>query len=249
MGLESSGERRYIRRLRVHGAQTARAWPFTSVYNRAKWISGTYDQFNWSHRRQAFLAIARYCELNELTSGYYFEFGSYLARTFRLAYDAFARLYDFKYVAFDSFEGLPDVTGIDVHGKLWYRGKMRTSEESFVRICRQHGLPVDRFRTVRGYYEDSLTTALRDELAPMKAVVIYIDCDLYASAVPVLRFIRDFLQVGTVIVFDDWFLFYGDPWRGERRAFSEFCSENVAARFEPFYENHELKSYVYLGES
>lgn len=166
-----------------------------------------------------------------------------------MAYDAFSHLYDFTYVAFDSFEGLPEVEGIDVHGGLWYRGKMRTSEESFVRMCREHGLPMNKLRTVKGFYKDSLTTALRDELAPLKAAVVYIDCDLYASTVPVLGFVRDFLQPGTVLIFDDWFLFYGEPDRGERRAFREFCAANPKARFEPFFSNHELQAFIYLGQS
>jgi len=167
-----------------------------------------------------------------------------------MAYDAFSHLYDFTYVAFDSFEGLPEVEGIDVHSGLWYRGKMCTSEESFVKMCLAHGLPRNRLRTVKGFYEDSLTTALRDELAPLKAAVVYIDCDLYASTIPVLRFIRDFLQPGTVLIFDDWFLFYGDPERGERRAFKEFCAANPrAARFEPFFSTQELQAFIYLGES
>ena len=62
-----------------------------------------------------------------------------------------------------------------------------------------------------------------------------------------LKFARDFFQVGTSIVFDDWFCFYGDPDRGERRAFREFCEANPALLVEEFVRNDEQMSFVCLG--
>jgi O-methyltransferase len=79
-------------------------------------------------------------------------------------------------------------------------------------------------------------------------VLIYVDCDLYSSTVPVLRFCKDFLQLGTVIVFDDWFCFYGDPDRGERRAWAEFCQANPDLRFVNFISTNETQAFIYLGE-
>ena len=34
-----------------------------------------------------------------------------------------------------------------------------------------------------------------------------VDCDLYQSTVPVLAFLADLLQDGTVVLFDDWYCF------------------------------------------
>lgn len=249
MTFEARAERRYIRRLKVDSRFNSFCWPFTAAWTRRRWMRNTYDQFNWSLRRGVLLAIARFCDLNGLTNGYYFEFGCHRARTFRLAYDAFNPLYDFTYVAFDSFAGLPDVKGTDVHGDLWYRGQMKTSEAEFKRICKRHGIPVRKYRTVKGFYADTLTHELAAELAPLRAAVVYIDCDLYASTVPVLNFVKDFLQPGTVIIFDDWFLYFGDPNRGERRAFREFRAANPRLHFEPFLGNHEHQGFVYIGEA
>jgi O-methyltransferase len=36
------------------------------------------------------------------------------------------------------------------------------------------------------------------------------------------------LQTGTVIAFDDWFCFKGDPGKGEQRAFREWLEKNSA---------------------
>jgi O-methyltransferase len=48
--------------------------------------------------------------------------------------------------------------------------------------------------------------------------VIWVDCDLYESTVPVLDFITEYIQDGTVIIFDDWYSFRADPDRGEQKA-------------------------------
>lgn len=86
----------------------------------------------------------------------------------------------------------------------------------------RHGIPRDKLITVKGFYSESLDEETKRRLQPGKAAVIYVDCDLYESTVPVLNFIKDFLQKGTIVVFDDWNCFLGDPDRGERRAFREF---------------------------
>jgi O-methyltransferase len=247
--LGARGERRYIKKLNADGRRRAFCWPFTAAWTHQCWTDSIYAQFNWSVRRSVLLGISRFCELNGITNGYYFEFGCHRARTFRLAYDAFSPLHDFTYVAFDSFAGLPDVTGIDVHDDLWYRGQMCTSEPEFRSLCKGHGIPEDDFRTVKGFYVDSLTPELVVELGHLPAAVVYIDCDLYSSTVPVLNFVKKFLRPGTVIIFDDWFLYYGDPDRGERRAFAEFCAANPRLRFEPFLVNHESQSFIYIGET
>ena len=34
----------------------------------------------------------------------------------------------------------------------------------------------------------------------------------------------ELIQDGTVLIFDDWFAFRGNPRRGEQRAFAEWCA-------------------------
>ena len=103
--------------------------------------------------------------------------------------------------------------------------------------------------TVKGFYDNSLDKRLKDNLLPKKAAVIYIDCDLYKSTVPVLNWIKDFLQRGTIIVFDDWYCFHGDPLKGERLAWSEFLERNPNLRFTEFVETSEAKSFIFLGDN
>jgi O-methyltransferase len=206
-----------------------------------------HDKFRDTQREHLFKCITRFCHLNGLRQGYYLEFGCHKGRTMRLAWDHSNGLFDWTFVAFDSFEGLPDIPPID-RNPMWEKGKCATTEEELIAIVKSSGMPRDRLITVKGFYDQSLTNEIANELLPQKAVVIYVDCDLYTSTVPVLKFVRSFLQKGTIIVFDDWFCFHADPELGQRRAWAEFCRENPALRFIDFVGTGEAQAFIHLGE-
>jgi hypothetical protein len=56
--------------------------------------------------------------------------------------------------------------------------------------------------------------------------LLHVDCDLYESTKDVLNGVAPALQDGTVVLFDDWFHYRGNPHRGEARAFGEFLAEH-----------------------
>jgi hypothetical protein len=211
-----------------------------------RWVRNEYAVHNRAVRRELFLNIARFAHINRPITGYYFEFGCHGAESMRLAWDHFRHLFDWDYVGFDSFQGLPKIGDIDKQ-EIWQEGRLKTTEAEFRALCERHGMPRERLTTVAGFFADSLNEDCRRRFAHRKAAVIYVDCDLYESTVPVLEFCRDFLQVGTVIVFDDWCAFYGDPRRGERRAFAEFCARHPGLEFEPFVGNGIQQSFVCVG--
>jgi hypothetical protein len=215
---------------------------------RARWIRYEYTRFANERRREVFLDIAFFAHVNRPIGGYYLEFGCFTANTMRMAFDCFHHLFDWHYVAFDSFEGLPEIGEIDKQ-VIWEKGKLTMTEQDFVKVCRRHGIPPDRLTTVKGFFDVSLTEELKQRLLPRKAAVVYIDCDLYLSTVPVLRFIEDLLQPGTVIVFDDWNCFLADPDRGERRAWREFLAASPQLHFEPFVSKGMQKSFIFTGRA
>jgi hypothetical protein len=141
----------------------------------------------------------------------------------------------------------PEIAEIDWQ-PIWKQGALATTEEEFLAITEGAGMPPERLRTVKGFYDQCLTPALAETLRPRKAAVVFVDCDLYSSTVPVLAFAKPFLQPGTVIVFDDWFCFYGDPELGERRAWGEFRRANPTLRFTEFIHTNEAQAFIYLGE-
>jgi O-methyltransferase len=231
----------------VHGMPESLQNRFRSEEERKQqWLWGPHEAFRAQARIGIFMSISVFCYHNQIMDGYYFEFGCHRARTMRHAWDAFHALYNWTYVAFDSFEGLPEMDALD-SAPLWKKGDLKTTEDDFVNTVIKHGMPREKLKTVKGFYQDSLTPDLKQELLPKKAAVVYIDCDLYSSTVCALKFAKEFLQKGTVLVFDDWFCFYGDPEKGERRAFAEFCEQNPGLIFEDYIQTNEAKAFIYLG--
>ena len=217
--------------------------PLTRRNRTRRWLKHEYTAFAQDNLQYLFLSIARFAHINRPIVGYYFEFGSHEGRTMRLAWQHFQHLFDWSYVAFDSFAGLPEIEDIDKQA-IWEKGRLKTTEKDFVRIVTRAGMPRHKLTTVKGFYDQSLTQDLQRRLSSHKAAVVYVDCDLYRSTVPVLRFIKPFLQTGTVIVFDDWNCFCGDPDRGERRAWREFCAANPELRFVEFVSTNEAQAFI-----
>ncbi len=193
------------------------------------------------------LAAANFCFLNRPINGYYMEFGCCSAWTFRKAYDVFSPIFPFwHFVGFDSFEGFPEIAEIDKQ-EIWQKGKDAMSEADFLQTVKDHGIPHEKFSTVKGFYSQSLTSSLQTKLLPTKAAVVYIDCDLYESTRDVFRFLPPFLQEGTVLIFDEWNAYLANDERGERRAFREFQAQNPSLSFEPLWNNHMQSMFVYRG--
>jgi O-methyltransferase len=105
-------------------------------------------------------------------------------------------------------------------------GAFACSEPEFLRNIRQHGLDMDRVITVPGMYDVSLTQEVKARHQLKRAAMIFIDCDLYESTVPVLDFVTDLVDQGTIIIFQDWFRFKGSPSHGEQRACAEWLAKN-----------------------
>jgi hypothetical protein len=195
----------------------------------ARW--GKQDEIRYNQgNRQAekylfFRRVFDFLHENEIRGDYH-EYGCHRCRTFRMALTEARRhnLDHMKFWAFDSFEGLPSPT-TETSVSKWTQGALTTSEGAFRDLVRQHGIYVEKVRTVKGYYSDSLTPDLRQRLLEQeqKIALVTVDCDLYESAVPVFNFIEPLLQDGSVIYMDDLFVGNkGNPTRGVARAFLEF---------------------------
>jgi hypothetical protein len=175
-----------------------------------------------------------YASLNQV-KGDYFEFGLWYGRTFLHAW-RMKRLHvaqgDMHFWGFDSFQGLPDVTPRE--DEIWRKGWFACSESEFRSIVTRAGMRGDEYTLVPGFYDQSLNQDQHRRLAGRKAAIVYIDCDLYESTVPVLAFIEPYLQTGTIVCFDDFYHYRGDPHEGEQRALSEFLDRHPDIRFNKY---------------
>ncbi|MEZ5811329.1 MAG: TylF/MycF/NovP-related O-methyltransferase [Rhizobiaceae bacterium] len=183
--------------------------------------------------RRAFHALA----FNGI-SGDYVEFGSHGGTTFALAHDEIIRWKKPRLMwACDSFAGLPEQKGdVDFHPG-WKKGKMATSLEDFVELCRRNGIPDLAYRAVAGFYDRTLAgKAADDPELPHDIALAYVDCDLHSSTTIVLEFLRPRLKHGMIIAFDDYFCFSDRTISGERKAFLDCFGDDGRFSFLPYVQ-------------
>jgi len=181
--------------------------------------------------------------------GCYLEFGSagggsltdafYAARRYR-------RLKAMLFFVFDSFEGLPEPTGLDADEfRRYSKGDYACNLDRYRQNIRNRGVDLDRVICIPGWYADTLNEELKRKLPIKKASVVWIDCDLYESTVPVLEFITDYIQDGTVLIFDDWFSYKGRLDRGEARAFKEWLARNPSIQATEYHKvDRTMMSFI-----
>lgn len=160
--------------------------------------------------------------MNNNIRGNYGEFGVYKGDTFLEAISA-ARLFgqsEMRFMAFDSFSGLPEIKEYD-EGKIFEQGQFSFGQEDFLANLRKERVELERVDVYPGWFEQSLPSL---ELGG-KFSFVYVDCDLYSSTVPVLKFLEDKLLQGALLVFDDWYCF-DSPRKGVRRAVQEWLQNN-----------------------
>ena len=129
---------------------------------------------------------------------------------------------DMRFFAFDSFQGLPESQGIDKQGHDFCEGKYSCSEADFRAKLVDRGVPLDKVVIVPGWFSDTCIDETIRNHAIKKAAVVHLDCDLYESTKQALNFITPLLTDGTILIFDDWYCFRGNPELGEQKAFTEW---------------------------
>jgi hypothetical protein len=154
-------------------------------------------------------------------AGDYLEFGVFRGGTIRYIQKRLRRMGKAGAIihGFDSFEGLPEAWGGSHLGQSAFstRGKLPRVPRNVV--------------LHRGWFSDTILEWRASAAAPL--AFLHVDCDIYSSTVEVLEGLYDRMQVGTVIVFDEYFNY--PNWRQhEFRAWREIV------------ERHNL-TYEYLA--
>jgi hypothetical protein len=158
--------------------------------------------------------------------GDYLEFGCACGASFIHAYRRAAhRMPWMRFWALDSFAGLPRPADIDQDGEA-REGLFACSQQTFFQNLDAAKVDRSRIVCVPGWYRDTLTSALKENMGLKVASIVYIDCDLYQSAAEALEFITDLVETGSVLIFDEWWTFKGDPNHGEQRACAEWLARN-----------------------
>jgi len=184
---------------------------------------------------------------SEKVAGDYLEFGVYTGSSFASAFHAIRRAFEeqssfniwntpqdvierrqlwrrMRFVAFDSFKGLPAPGRVDAQSRDFLEGKFACSQRQFEENISGAGVPLERTIVVPGWFADTLTERTIRTHTLHHAAIVHIDSDLYESAKLALNFVTPLLVDGTVIIFDDWYAFRGNPGLGEQLAWREWCA-------------------------
>lgn len=127
-----------------------------------------------------------------------------------------------RFFAFDSFCGLPSPDGIDRDSKDFVKGKFVCDLTGFYSNLKSGSVDLNKVIPVPGWFEETCIAQTIKKYGMKAASIIHVDCDLYESTKVVLKFIEPLLTDGTVLIFDDWYCFRGNPDLGEQRAFAEW---------------------------
>jgi O-methyltransferase len=168
--------------------------------------------------------------------GDYFEFGLWRGATFRIAHQLKHRFGQTEMLlwGFDSFQGLP--ASAERKDNFFREGEFACSESELRQILRRSGFKAEEYSLVPGFYDSSLNDALHERLAGRKAAIVYVDCDLYESTVPVLEFLHRYWVNGTIVCFDDYYHFKASPVQGEQRALREYLLRHPEIQFLPYLD-------------
>ena len=115
-------------------------------------------------------------------------------------------------------------------------GSYACSESDFLASLGGAGVDMSDVVPVKGWYQDTCIPKTREAHELQQVSIALIDCDLYESTVPVLDFLTDIVQQGTILIFDDWFRFRGSPDSGEQRACREWLERNPQLELIEFWK-------------
>jgi O-methyltransferase len=134
-----------------------------------------------------------------------------------------------RVVGFDSFEGLPGSS--EPHAR-WQPGDCATNHAWHPLLAVGDAVTPDVTRQLFracglgepilhvGPFAATLPAAFPAQHS--RVALAHFDCDLYESTRAALEAIAPALQDGSLLLFDDWFHYRGNPTKGEARAFGEF---------------------------
>lgn len=103
----------------------------------------------------------------------------------------------------------------------------------------KQGIPQSDYTIVQGYFSNIPLLDLKN-----KAALVILDCDLWESTMDALRFIKPYLQSGTVILAGEYFNYRADFTRGMAGAINN-CFKSELVSWRPYGDSG--MSFIYKG--
>ena len=205
---------------------------------RYKYLPRLHEVTSYNRKEQILYTCFEYAHLAEV-KGDYLEFGMWKGGSMIAAYhlsQRFPGLSNLTFYGFDSFEGIPSLKSNESEADYFPPGMFRASLEEVKRNLRNAKLDMDRVVLTAGWYAETLNQKTKERLPLKTAAIVYIDCDVYESTVPVLDFVESYLADGSVLIFDDWYCFRNKDELGQQKAFREWLERNRQLKATPYKE-------------
>ena len=147
---------------------------------------------------------------------------------------------DRRLYCFDSFEGLPELTGDDARDRVYDKGWMHAPLASFYDTFRRAGLAAPE-HVFKGWFEDTIPRHLPDRIA-----FALLDADLYSSTRHALPHVYARLSPGAVCMFG---VYYDETVFGRPETIGPYKSPGVKRATDEFFRDKPEKvSVLYANE-
>ena len=183
--------------------------------------------------------IFYFVEYEEI-QGDYFEFGLFQGTSFIGAMNAYNKykknnLNSRSFYGYDSFQGIGDLDKDDIH-PTYKKGLFKTNKEKIIgRISKIAIKNKITFNITDGYVEKTIKNLkAKEHQKSKKCAICMLDLDLKIPTKIALDYIKESLDIGSIIVFDEYHSYRGKYNKGEKGAFNEFKKENPNLVFDEF---------------
>lgn len=140
-----------------------------------------------------------------------------------------------RFYGFDTFQGLPASDDPSDVG-TWGAGDYPGDEAALAQLLQGTGAG-DKIQLVKGLFSQTLPTMGAD-FAPD---FLLVDCDYYTSTRDIFEFLKDRLESGSIVYFDDLGTNFFNPRLGEERVIHEVNN----GQFGPAYYLHPINEFLY----
>ena len=135
----------------------------------------------------------------------------------------------------DTFEGMPDNNEKNfIYNKGSFLSSYEETQKKMLSLKEKIFLYEGVFKNQKKH--------LVNNLKNRKVSIVNIDCDIYSSTIDSLEIINEYMQIGSIILFDDYNGFNANNEEGQRKALAEF-KKKTNWIIEPFF------TYMYSGQS
>ena len=138
----------------------------------------------------------------------------------------------------DTFEGMP---ANNENNRSFSEGNFISNLKDVQKNIEKHSLKDSNCYFYKGLFSDCKNN-VKKNIGSEKLAIANIDCDLESSTVDALNILDPHLQIGSIILFDDYNCFNANNALGQRKAFKGY-SKTSNFVFEKFF------NYGYGGQS